>query len=77
MCIDENSAVVKYRLNTAMGSGGAPIFKERNGEICLIAMHIGYQNTRKFNFGVRISEVLKDIKGEKHCSSKTAIKYTI
>ena len=70
MCTDANSAVLKYRLNTALGSGGGPIFKERNGELCLIGMHIGNQNTRNFNFGVRISEVLKSIKGEKHSSSK-------
>ena len=70
---DINSAMIQYRMNTFKGSGGSPIFKERNGELCLIAMHIGNQGSKKFNFGVRISEVLKDIKGKDHSPSKNYI----
>ena len=62
--------MIQYRMNTFKGSGGSPIFKERNGELCLIAMHIGNQGSKKFNFGVRISEVLKDIKEKDHSPSK-------
>ena len=67
---DETSAMILYKMNTFQGSGGSPIFKERSGELCLIAMHIGNQGSRKFNFGVRISEVLKDIKGQDHSPSE-------
>ena len=77
MCTDESSAMLKYRLNTSLGSGGSPVFKERNGELCLIAIHVGNQGSRKFNFGVRMSEVLKDIKGEKHSLSKNSIKIIV
>ena len=72
MYAGENSAVLKYRMNTSNGSGGSPVFKERKGKLCLIAMHIGKVKSAKFNCGVLISEVLKDIKGKQHSSSKIA-----
>ena len=68
--VDESSAILKYRMNTCLGSGWAPVFKERNGKLRLIAMHVGYEKSTKCNCGVLISEVLKDIKGKKHSSSK-------
>lgn len=62
--------MLKYKMNTSQGSGGAPIFKEHNGKLRLIAIHIGNEKTAKYNCGVRMSEVLKDIKGQEHSRSK-------
>ena len=72
MYADENSAMLKYRMCTYNGSGGSPVFKECKGKLSLIAMHIGKVKSAKFNCGVLITEVMKDLKGKKHSSSKIA-----
>lgn len=73
--IGDHSAMVKHGLDTSMGSGGAPIFKEHDGKLCLIAMHIGIHvehESVQYKYGVLISEVLKDIMKKPHSSSKMA-----
>ena len=70
--VDNDSAVLKYRMNTSKGSGGAPIFKENGGKLYPIAMHIGSEKSAKHNFGVLMSEVLNDIKGKPYSSSELA-----
>jgi len=74
VCADPNSALLKYRMDTSMGSGGAPVFKENNGKLCLVAMHVGNDGSKpfKYNCGVLMSEVLKHMKKDKHSSSKIA-----
>ena len=83
--IDSSSAVVKHGLNTSVGSQGSPIFKECDGKLCLIAMHIGIAVDKKDNntgntnqgvvackCGVLISEILKNIQGKSHNRGKMA-----
>lgn len=74
MYVDSKSAMLKYRMDTSVGSGGAPVFKEKNGKLYLVAMHIGNDGSRPFNYncGVLMSEVLKHMKKEQHTSSKIA-----
>jgi len=50
--IPVQSAKLMYRMDTSNGSEGAPIFKEVNNEIRLIAMHTE-------NHGVLISKIVE------------------
>lgn len=57
--LSENS--VKYAINTENGSSGAPCFTQ---DLSLVALHTGSDPQRSANVGVRISAVLRDLRGQ-------------
>jgi len=62
---------VTYGLSSAKGSAGAPLFKEDTGRLRVVAIHNGQAGSKdNFNYGIRMSDILKHQAGEKHSKSE-------
>ena len=64
MCIDP---LLLYQCTTDYGSSGSPVFKEVDGELKVVALHRGGQETGDkwlgYNCGTLIKEILNHLHG--------------
>ena len=77
MCIDP---LLLYQCTTDYGSSGSPVFKEVDGELKVVALHRGGQETGDkwlgYNCGTLIKEILNHLYGNQTQSCELELKQT-
>ena len=52
---------LKYKILAAKGNSGSPVFKEENGEIYIVGVHIGGSEAEQYNHAVRLTARVRAI----------------
>ena len=52
---------IKYKIQAAYGNSGGPVFKEEEGQVYIVGVHIGGSEVMQYNMGVRLTERVRSI----------------
>ena len=59
--IMDEEEFIKYKIEAAKANSGSPVFKEENGEVYMVGIHIGGSKTKQYNQAVRLTDRVRSI----------------